>query len=160
VPRRNYKIFKWEEGETISDRNDDVQHNAHITVVAIAENSGGGGKYILRITDDRNLDNSVLFEVVVNTEGRVTHFQACPDIQGYPNIKVEGSQYKKEVVTEIVYVMGNDLGDTLYTIHVKHKRYVRKAFEFEVTVYPTGELSYIQESPDEPLVIADEDDSK
>ena len=159
MPRRNYKIFDWKEGETITDRLKEVNHKTWIDVLAIAKNSDGGGRYILKITDKDNLDNSVCFEVVVNAEGRVTNFQACPDLSLYSDLNVGNSPYSEEVKRIIVHAMGNDLGETVYLVHLKHKRYIKKSFELEVTVSPTEKLSYIQEPPDCPLEIADEEDS-
>jgi hypothetical protein len=83
MPKRNYQIFNWGEGQTIDERFDEVRYDEDIKVLAIKENSTGGGRYVLKITDGRNLDNPVLFEIVANAEGRVTNFQVWP-----PNIEL------------------------------------------------------------------------
>ena len=59
--------------------------------------------------------------------------------------------YSEEVTRVIVHALGNDLGETLYLIYLKHNRYIQKAIEFEVSVPPSGELSYVQELMDGPF---------
>jgi len=159
MPRRNYRIFDWKEGETIDDQFDYVKHSAHIDVLGVEEFTVGGARYLLEVTDENNLDSDILFEIKTDGNGTIVTFQALPDLKKYSNIKVENPKNSGEVLRTVVRVMGNDLGETLYLMHIKHKKCIKDAFEFEVIVSPTEQLTYTQEPPDQPLAMADEEDA-
>lgn len=156
MPRRNYKIFDWKEGETIDDALDDVDNNARINVLGIEKSNEGGERILFEVIDDKNLDHPVLFEVAVDTKGTIIGFKTFVEFRLYSNIKVEDSKYKGEVSPTVVHVMGNDLGETLYGILVRHAQDANKDFKIEVTVHPAEELSYI---PGDPFEENDEGDA-
>ena len=158
MPRRNYKISDRKEGEILDDLYDDIaDHNTQIKVISVEENNGDGGRYLLEITDDKNLDNTILFGVTINANGKITDFQDFTRFKLYYKMKLEYSPVE-EVEWKVISVMGNDLGSTLYTINLKHKRYIGKAVEFEIKETSTENLSYIQEPPNMPWQTADEED--
>jgi hypothetical protein len=161
MPRRNYKISDRKEGEIFDDLYDDVDSDALIRVFSVEENNGDGGRYLLGITDtknlDKNLDNTILFGVTINADGRITDFRDFTFFPLYSKIKLESSSFE-EVDRKVVSIMGNDLGSTLYTISLKH-RYVSKAVEFEIKETPIESLSFIQEPPDMPWQTVDEEEA-
>ncbi len=159
MPRRHYKLFAWKEGEIIDDRLAYVEHDKDINVLGIEENSGDGGKYLLEIPDNKNLDNPLLFAVTINVNGKITDFKDFTDFRVFSNIKVKEISCSKEVECDMECVVGDDLGETLYTIKLEHKRYISKTVEFELKVSPKEKLSYIQEPPRMPWQTADEEDA-
>jgi hypothetical protein len=112
------------------------------------------------MSDDKNLESSVLFGVTINRDGRVTDFQDLMSVHLYYPIKLVSHPSEEEVKRHMVYVMGNDLGDTLYTMCLEHKRYISEKVEFELTVSGAEKLSYIQEPADQSWQIGDEDDTQ
>jgi hypothetical protein len=115
---------------------------AHIKAL-LTEDKGEYVLYDFLLEDSNNIETLAL-RISMTAEGRVRNLT-----------KIEPYESSEEYDIRLVItdVMKNKLGESLYSLHINDRKH--PPAEFDIIISPSGEIEYIQGSPDDSLSIND-----
>jgi transcriptional regulator with XRE-family HTH domain len=156
--KRNYVVPRSKDRDP--EALDDLHHRTQMKILACI-----WGEALLRLllelVDEENLEQGVLLDVAMNSAGRLIRLQQTPDLRAYPNVRIEAQEDVQEMDLRLVLVMGNELDEIFYKIHLRSehlsKAYFAGKTEFEICLSTPGTLQRSSQNPaDVELELMDE----